>query len=114
MYIKSLHHGGTWLLPKREGVVRMTKGELIENIAHSRDMNLKRAEAIVNTIFDTITHALVDGDRVEIRGFGSFEVRSYKAYVGRNPKTGDEVSVAAKKAPFFKTGKELRERVNGD
>ena len=91
----------------------MTKGELIESIAHSRDLNLKRAENVVNTIFDSMTGALVQGGRVEIRGFGSFEIREYGAYTGRNPKTGDEVSVAAKKAPFFKTGKELRERVNG-
>ena len=91
----------------------MTKGELIEAIAHYRDLNLKRAESVVNTIFDSMSNALVDGDRVEVRGFGSFEVREYGAYKGRNPKTGDEVEVKAKKAPFFKTGKELRERVNG-
>ena len=90
----------------------MTKGALIEEIAEIRDLNLKRAEVIVNKIFDTMTDALVDGNRVEIRGFGSFEVRNYEPYTGRNPKTGEEVSVAEKKAPFFKTGKELRERVN--
>jgi len=90
----------------------MTKGALIEEIAEIRDLNLKRAEVIVNKIFDTMTDALVEGNRVEIRGFGSFEVRNYEPYTGRNPKTGEEVSVAEKKAPFFKTGKELRERVN--
>ena len=90
----------------------MTKGELIETIAQHQDFNLKKAELVVNTIFDTMSEALKSGDRVEIRGFGSFEVREYGAYTGRNPKTGDEVEVAAKKAPFFKTGKELRERVN--
>lgn len=90
----------------------MTKGALIEEIAEIRDLNLKRAEVIVNKIFDAMTEALVQGNRVEIRGFGSFEVRNYDPYTGRNPKTGEEVSVAEKKAPFFKTGKELRERVN--
>ena len=90
----------------------MTKGALIEEIAEIRDLNLKRAEVIVNKIFDTMTDALVEGNGVEIRGFGSFEVRNYEPYTGRNPKTGEEVSVAEKKAPFFKTGKELRERVN--
>ena len=90
----------------------MTKGELIEAIAQRPGLNLKRAETVVNTIFEAMSDALVSGERVEIRGFGSFEVRSYNSYRGRNPKTGDEVHVRAKKAPFFKTGKELRERVN--
>ena len=93
----------------------MTKGELIEIIAQRDGFNLKKAEVVVNTIFfEAMTDALVEGERVEIRGFGSFEVRHYNAYRGRNPKTGEEVFVRAKKAPFFKTGKELRERVNGD
>jgi len=90
----------------------MTKGELIEIIAQHRRFNLKKAEVVVNTIFDSMSEALREGDRVEIRGFGSFEVREYEAYVGRNPKTGDEVRVSAKRAPFFRTGKELRQRVN--
>ncbi|MGK0358792.1 MAG: integration host factor subunit beta [Bradymonadia bacterium] len=92
----------------------MTKGELIEIIARREGFNLKRAEIVVNTIFQAMTDALRDEERVEIRGFGSFEVRHYAAYRGRNPKTGEEVFVAAKRAPFFKTGKELRERVNGE
>lgn len=90
----------------------MTKGELIEIIARREGFNLKKAEIVVNTIFDAMTDALRAEERVEIRGFGSFEVRHYAPYRGRNPKTGEEVFVAAKKAPFFKTGKELRERVN--
>ena len=90
----------------------MTKGELIEIIARREGFNLKKAEIVVNTIFEAMTDALKAEERVEIRGFGSFEVRHYAAYRGRNPKTGEEVFVAAKKAPFFKTGKELRERVN--
>jgi integration host factor subunit beta len=92
----------------------MTKGELIEVIAQSDGFNLRKAEIVVNTIFEAMGDALKTEDRVEIRGFGSFEVRRYNAYRGRNPKTGEEVFVRAKKAPFFKTGKELRERVNGE
>lgn len=91
----------------------MTKGELIEIIAQRSDFNLKRAELVVNTVFNAMSGALEEGDRVEIRGFGSFEVRKYDAYTGRNPKTGAVVNVAAKRAPFFKTGKELRGRING-
>ena len=90
----------------------MTKGELIEIIAQREDFNLKRAELVVNTLFSSMSRALENGDRVEIRGFGSFEVRKYDAYTGRNPKTGAVVKVAAKRAPFFKTGKELRVRIN--
>lgn len=92
----------------------MTKGDLIEELAvdKTNQLNLKRAEIVVNTIFDVMSEALQRGDRVEIRGFGSFEVRNYGSYTGRNPKTNEKVEVAAKKAPFFKTGKELRERVN--
>lgn len=90
----------------------MTKGELIEIIAQREDFNLKRAELVVNTLFGSMSRALENGDRVEIRGFGSFEVRKYDAYTGRNPKTGAVVKVAAKRAPFFKTGKELRVRIN--
>ncbi len=92
----------------------MTKGELIELVAQREGFNLRKAEIVVNTIFEAMSDALKLEERVEIRGFGSFEVRRYNAYRGRNPKTGEEVFVAAKKAPFFKTGKELRERVNGE
>ena len=70
-------------------------------------------EVIVNTIFDSMTDALRHGDRIEIRGFGSFEVRVRKPRLGRNPKTGSSVSVGERRVPFFKVGKELRERVNG-
>jgi integration host factor subunit beta len=90
----------------------MTKGMLIELLAQSEGFNFKKAEIVVNTVFASMSEALKAGERVEIRGFGSFEVREYEAYRGRNPKTGDEVFVAAKRAPFFKTGKDLRERVN--
>jgi len=91
----------------------MTKSELIENLSFTdAGLNKKEAELIVNTIFDSISDALVSGDRVEIRGFGSFTIRERDAREARNPKSGDVVRISAKKTPFFKTGKELRERVN--
>ena len=91
----------------------MTKSELIEELTTQNEMLSKReAELIVNTIFGGIGQALMDGDRVEIRGFGSFTVRQRDAREARNPKSGEVVRIPAKKTPFFKTGKELRERVN--
>ena len=91
----------------------MNKSDLIEELA-KRLPNLaaRDVEVIVNTIFDSMTEALVGGDRIEIRGFGSFEVRLRKPRVGRNPKTGQSVNVGERRVPFFKVGKELRERVN--
>jgi integration host factor subunit beta len=91
----------------------MTKSELIEQLTSDNEvLNKREAEMIVNSIFDSIGQALVEGDRVEIRGFGSFTVRERDAREARNPKSGDIVRISAKKTPFFKTGKELRERVN--
>ncbi|NOR50945.1 MAG: integration host factor subunit beta, partial [Desulfuromonadales bacterium] len=91
----------------------MTKSELVEQLTTVNDVLSKReAELIVNSIFDSIGNALVGGDRVEIRGFGSFTVREREAREARNPKSGDIVQISAKKTPFFKTGQELRERVN--
>ncbi|TRO83738.1 integration host factor subunit beta [Trichloromonas acetexigens] len=91
----------------------MTKSELIERLTTvSGTVNKREAELIVNTIFDSIGDALVGGDRVEIRGFGSFTVRERDAREARNPKSGEIVRIPNKKTPFFKTGKELRERVN--
>ena len=92
----------------------MTKRELIEKLAEKvKDLSLKDAELIVNTVFDSMTEALASGDRIEIRGFGSFQVKERRAREGRNPRTGEKVSVASKKVPFFKVGKELKERVDG-
>lgn len=92
----------------------MTKSELIEQVTTATEtLNKREAELIVNTIFDGISQALAEGDRVEIRGFGSFTVRQRDAREARNPKSGTLVSIPSKKTPFFKTGKELRERVNG-
>lgn len=91
----------------------MTKSELIEQLSFTTGaLNKKEAELIVNTIFDSIGDALIEGDRVEIRGFGSFTIRERDARVARNPKSGEIVNIPAKKTPFFKTGKELRLRVN--
>jgi len=93
----------------------MTKSELIEQLTcENACLNKREAELIVNSIFDSIGDALVDGNRVEIRGFGSFTVRERDAREARNPKSGEIVRITAKKTPFFKTGKELRERVNVD
>jgi integration host factor subunit beta len=92
----------------------MNKSELIEALAAKKGLSFKKAEEIINTIFDTMTDALVAGDRIEIRGFGSFVVNEYKSYVGRNPKTGESIEVKPKKLPFFKVGKELKERVAKD
>lgn len=91
----------------------MTKSELIEKVAQETGLTKGRAEMVINAIFDSMTEALVRNEGIEIRGFGSFTVRQYKAYEGRNPRTGEPVHVAPKRLPFFKVGKELRERVNG-
>jgi integration host factor subunit beta len=90
----------------------MNKSELIEVVAARKGLSCKKAEEIVSTIFDSMTDAMIQGDRIEIRGFGSFVVNDYKAYTGRNPKTGESIAVKPKKLPFFKVGKELKERVD--
>ena len=90
----------------------MTKSELIAELAQRADLSKKRAEEVVNCLFRRMSESLVDGARIEIRGFGSFSTKDYSAYKGRNPKTGDEVQVKAKRAIHFKVGKELRDRVN--
>jgi integration host factor subunit beta len=90
----------------------VTKSELIERVADTAKLTKGRAELVVTTIFDAMVDALRRGDGIEIRGFGSFTVRQYKSYEGRNPRTGDAVHVAPKRLPFFKVGKELRARVN--
>ncbi len=90
----------------------MTKAELIEEVANLASLTKKETELIVNTVFDNITTALSQGDKVELRGFGSFRIRQRNPRKGRNPKTGDAVSVPEKRVPFFKVGKRLRELVN--
>ena len=90
----------------------MNKSELVETLSIKNNLTYKKSEQIINLIFDTMSQALIDNDRIEIRGFGSFMVKDYKAYMGRNPKTGEIIQVGEKKLPFFKVGKELRERVD--
>jgi len=90
----------------------VTKADLIEELSKVAKLTKKQSEAIVNTVFDGITEALAKGEKVELRGFGSFRIRQRRARRGRNPKTGTMVSVPAKRVPFFKVGQRLRERVN--
>ncbi len=91
----------------------MTKSELIMRLAEQNPHLYQRdVERIVSTVFDEISAALARGDRVELRGFGAFSVKERSARVGRNPRTGEAVSVDRKFVPFFKTGKDLRERLN--
>ena len=90
----------------------MTKGQLIERIARTGYCSNTQAKQVVDTIFLAMREALESDQRVEIRGFGTFEVREYPAYTGRNPKTGTQVNVPPKKAPFFKAGKSLKQTLN--
>ncbi|SFE01878.1 integration host factor subunit beta [Sulfitobacter brevis] len=93
----------------------MIRSELIQKIADDNPHLYQRdVERIVNTIFDEITGAMAKGDRVELRGFGAFSVKKRDARVGRNPRTGETVNVEEKHVPFFKTGKLLRDRLNGN
>ena len=90
----------------------MVKSDLIEKLKNRTDLSRNQAEKVVDIFFDAIGSALSSGDRAEIRGFGSFSVNSYKSYVGRNPKTGALIQVPTKKLPFFRVGKELKEKVD--
>ncbi len=91
----------------------MTKSELVEIISESNNvLTRKESELVVNIVFDSIADALKSGEKVEIRGFGSFTVREREAREARNPKSGELVTIPAKRTPFFKTGKDLKERVN--
>jgi integration host factor subunit beta len=90
----------------------MNKSELIGVLANESELSPAKAHEIVNKIFDTMSDALVAGDRIEIRGFGVFTVRNYETYVGRNPKTGKITDVGPKNLPFFRVGKELAQGVN--
>jgi len=91
----------------------MVKSELIETISTKLDLTSQKSEEFINLFFDSMIEALTQEGRVEIRGFGAFTVRKYKPYSGRNPKTGEKIIVAGKKLPFWKTGLELRQRVDG-
>lgn len=95
---------------ERRGV--MTKADLIDEVSRLAELTRKDSEVIVETIFDSVVRSLRAGDKIEIRGFGSFRTRQRKPRVGRNPKTGERVEVPAKKIPFFKPSKELKDLVN--
>ena len=90
----------------------MTKSELIDAVTEKANIPRKRAEEVVNLIFESMRDSLISGDRIEIRGFGSFKTKHYEPYMGRNPKTGKLIEVKAKTLPVFKVGKELKNRVN--
>jgi integration host factor subunit beta len=90
----------------------MNKSELIKTLAETKDIHIDDATTIVNAFVDSIKNSLIRGDRVEIRGFGSFKIKDYKGYTGRNPKTGEVVDVNPKKLPFFRPGKDLKEFIN--
>ncbi len=90
----------------------VTKADLIEELSKVASLTKKQSEAIVNTVFDSIPEALAKGDKVELRGFGSFRIRRRKARRGRNPKTGTTLGVPPKRVPFFRVGRRLRELVN--
>ncbi len=91
----------------------MNRSQLIESLAIKKDIPYKRAEEIVSVVFGAMTEAMVKNERIEIRGLGSFVIKEYDTYIGRNPKTGEPISVRPKKLPFFKVGKELKEMVIG-
>jgi len=90
----------------------MNKLELISALKKEADISKSESAKIVQIFFDSMSDALINGERIEIRGLCSFFVKNYKSYVGRNPKTGEKVMIKPKKLPFFKCGKELRERIN--
>ncbi|MDR1607210.1 MAG: integration host factor subunit beta [Deltaproteobacteria bacterium] len=92
----------------------MNKSDLIEELANKPNLNSKLAEKVVNIFFDTIIEGLLNDERVELRGFSSFQMKNYAPYQGRNPKSGGAIIVKAKKLPFFKVGKELKELLNKD
>lgn len=92
----------------------MNKSELIEKLSEKSGVSLHQAEEIVGLIINKMRDTMAGGGRIEIRGFGSFVVKNYEAYQGRNPKTGETISVPPKKLPFFKVGKELKERIDGE
>lgn len=91
----------------------MNKSGLISALSERENLTEKNASEIINVVFDGFTDTLKKGDRIELRRFGSFTVRKYGAYTGRNPRTGKKVQVGSKRLPFFKVGKALKERVNG-
>ena len=90
----------------------MNKSELVKALADQANISLDEATLVVNTFVDSMKDSLLEGGRVEIRGFGSFRVKEYGSYAGRNPRTGEKVAVEPKRLPFFRAGKELKEYLN--
>ncbi len=90
----------------------MNKSDLVVSLSKETDLSTRKAQEIVDMVFDTMSSALIAGDRIEVRGFGSFTIRHYEGYEARNPKTGAKTVVEAKKLPFFKVGKDFREGLN--
>lgn len=90
----------------------MNKSGLIQVVSEKTNLTKKKAEEVIDIVFGTMSQALINGERIELRGVGSFVVKNYDPYVGRNPKTGEGIQVPSKKLPFFKVGKELREKVD--
>jgi integration host factor subunit beta len=106
---------GAKLSPEaRRGGQKMTKAELVEDVARAAELTKKDAERLVEIVFESIIETLNHGEKIELRGFGSFRVRERGARRGRNPKTGDPVDIPAKRVPYFKPGKELKELINED
>ena len=106
---------GTSVAPvEQKNPTVMTKAALVDEVARSVQVTKKQAEAIVNTVFESIVDSLRSGEKIELRGFGSFRLRTRKSRVGRNPKTGEKVEVPSKRIPYFKPGKELKELINQD
>jgi integration host factor subunit beta len=92
----------------------MIKADIVKQLSEQSNLNHKLAKIVVDTIIDTIRKAIISGERVEIRGFGNFSLRSYKPYKGRNPRNGEIVEVPAKRLPYFRVGKELKETIRGN
>jgi len=108
-----LFRGGSFHREAGE-VETMTKAELVEDVARAAELTKKDAERLVEIVFESIIDTLNQGEKIELRGFGSFRVRERGARRGRNPKTGDPVDIPAKRVPYFKPGKELKELINED
>jgi len=92
----------------------MNKSELVETLSIKKNLTYKKSEQIVNLIFDTMSQALIDNERIEIRGFGSFMVKDYKAYMGRNPKTGEEIPISARRVVTFRPSQKLKGEVENN
>ncbi len=90
----------------------MNKSDLAKQLSIKTNITKKKSNEIIKIIFDSLIDALIDNDRIEIRGFGSFVIREYDTYTGRNPRTGHNIEVQAKRLPFFKVGKDLKEKIN--